>query len=83
MKIVWILIAVSRSKFIGGTARFSPFYLLALPLGATGQSWAVVTEAVWPASLKCLLLGLSRNGVLTPNVDSCIYLGLVLKSLYN
>lgn len=66
-----------------GTARFTPFYLLALPLGATGHSWAVVTEAVWPASLKCLLLGLSRNGVPTPDVDNCIYFGLVLKSLYN
>lgn len=82
MKIVWIPIAVSREQVYCGTARFLPFHLLVLPLGAPGQSWAVVTDST-AASLRCLLFGLSRNGMLTPNVDSCICLDLVLKPVYN
>lgn len=46
MKIVWIPIAVSREQVYWGTARFLPFSLLVLLLGAPGQSWAVVTHCM-------------------------------------
>lgn len=72
--------SVQRASRLGHSQ--VPFHLLALPLGAPGQSWVVVTDYV-AASLECLLFGLSRNGMLSPNVDSCICLDLVLKPVYN